>query len=131
MTIPMPEPEYAKYRTDLPHRIDLKEWDYTSVITVNNYLRHHKWVNEFGKPGEQGRGMEFQVEWLITTTQAEAYKDACVHEALEKAALAIGEPILVEALIENFSWVSAENHARAHQILADAKQTIRALIPQQ
>ena len=52
-------------------------------------------------------------DWLITATQAEAYKDACVREALEEAETAI------TALLSKQASVRA----------ADAIAAIRALLP--
>ena len=71
---------------------------------------------------------EFKVEHLFNAAQMEAYAAAKVREALEEAARSVADPVLIEATIENFCWARAENHARAHQILTDAQQAIRALI---
>lgn len=66
---------------------------------------------------------------FIFTDQAEAYADARVREALEEAANAVADPVYIEAAIENFAWVSHGNYVRAHHILRDAVEAIRALIP--
>lgn len=66
---------------------------------------------------------------LITTDQAEAYADARVREALEEAANSVADPAYIEAAIENFVWADHGNYVRAHQILRDAVESIRALTP--
>ena len=70
-------------------------------------------------------------EPMITTTQAEAYANARVREALEEAANKVADPVNIEATIENFGWVSHGNYVRAHLILRDAVEAIRALIPKE
>lgn len=48
--------------------------------------------------------------------------------ALEEAANKVADPVNIEASIENFAWADHGNYVRAHHILRDAVEAIRALI---
>jgi len=101
MTIPMPEPVAwrSKYKSE-PGMIGQYPWSY-----VERSLRQPSLNN-------------YDIEALITTTQAEAYAAAKVREALEKAAS------LCDELANN-----DENSGEYAGCAAHSAARIRALIP--
>ena len=64
---------------------------------------------------------------LITTEQAEAYAQARVEEALEKALTQMCDPVYIEGAINNFSWGTNAVYARAYDIWRDMVGIVRAL----
>jgi len=73
------------------------------------------------------RGLDVDPPLYVKVEDAEAYAQSRVEEALEKALTQMCDPVYIEGTINNFSWATNADYARAYDIWRDMVGIVRAL----